>query len=164
MSKVRVCAAALAAIPFAALTLMPAGLEAASEHEVTVVIKTVKATDKADVYSKGDFYAQVTIDGDKQKSAFIRQDAEVSPNWTFRKMVKPGTVDVKVEVFDKDVSKDDLIDINRVDAKRDLDFTVNTKKCRIEGFAQTYKCGRTITRGGKEDKRADVSFEVTVKK
>jgi hypothetical protein len=45
-----------------------------------------------------------------------------------------------------------------------LDFTIDTNKCVIEGFSQEYKCGATITRGGVENKKADISFKVTVKK
>ncbi len=164
MSKVRLIAAALAAITLAA-TLVPASLEAASEHEITVAITKIKAVGRADTYSKGDFYAKVTIDGVMQQTQFIRQDSEVTPDWKITKAVKPGSaIPVKIEILDKDVSKDDPIDINRLGSKRDLDFTVNTKKCRVGGFANTYKCGRTISRTGDEDKNAELSFVVTVKK
>lgn len=163
MSKVRWIAAALAAVPFAA-TFASTEIEAAGEHTVSVTINKVKALDKADVYSKGDFYARITIDGDIQKTEPVKQDAEITPNWKVSKKVRPGTVKVKVEILDKDVSQDDPIDINKVNAKRDLDFTVNTRSCKVEGFSSTYKCGRTISRAGKEPKSADVSFTVSVKK
>ena len=76
----------------------------------------------------------------------------------------PSLVNVKLSVFDKDVSVDDPIDINRIDNKRDIDFTVNTKTCKVEGFSSTYKCGAKITRAGKEKKAAEVTFIVMVKK
>ncbi len=163
MSKTRWIAAALAAVPLAA-TLAPATLEAANEREVTVTINKIKALDQADVYSKGDFYARVTIDGTTQSTQPVKQDAEITPNWKISKKVKPGTIKVKVEILDKDVSQDDPIDINKVANKRDLDFTINTKSCKVEGFSSAYKCGKTIKRAGAEDKKAELSFVVTVKK
>ena len=58
----------------------------------------------------------------------------------------------------------DLIDINRVANKRDLDFRVNTRTCSISGFAQGYSCRRTITRAGDEKKQAEISFKVDVRR
>ncbi len=164
MTKVRALAAALAALPLTALTLDTATLEAASQHEITVTIASVKAVDRIDFFSKADFYARVTIDGDKQNTPFIRQKAEIAPNWQISKKVAPGKYNVKLEVFDKDLSVDDPVDINRVDKKRDLDFTIDTRKCRVGGFASTFKCDQTITRAGKEKKSAEISFNVSVKK
>jgi hypothetical protein len=163
MKKLSWVVAAALALPLAA-AVAPTALEAASEHEVTVTINKVKALDRADVYSQGDFYARVTIDGDVQNTQSIKQDGEISPNWKVTKKVKAGEVKVKIEILDKDVSKDDPIDINRVSQKRDLDFTVDTKKCRVNGLASTVKCGRSITRAGGEEKKAQLTFTVTVKK
>jgi uncharacterized protein (DUF2141 family) len=164
MKKFPALAAALAAIPLAAVALTPTIAAAETLHEITVTIEKVKAADRIDNFSRGDFYARVTIDGDRQNTPFVRQNAEITPNWQISKKVKPGKYDVKVEIFDKDVSVDDKVDINRLGNKRDLDFAVDTRKCRITGFAQTYKCGQTITRTGSEKKAAELSFKVTVKK
>lgn len=160
-----IAAAAALALPIAAVLLAPAPINAApKEHEITVTIKTVKALDSIDTFSKGDFYARVTINGTVQKTAHVRQSAAISPNWKIVQKVPPGTHKIKVEILDKDASLDDPIDINRIDNKRDLDFTVNTKNCKIEGFASTYRCGKTITRGGNERKKAEAAFTVGVKK
>ena len=61
-------------------------------------------------------------------------------------------------------AKAESVDINRLDGKRDLDFTIDTRSCRIEGFVTTYRCGQTIVRTGKERKASEVTFTVQVKK
>ena len=151
----------------AALTFGAFGLAASAPalaDEVMITILNLKALDKLDEFSKGDFYAKVTIDGTTQTTPVAKQELEIKPNWTITHKVKPGKIKVNLSVLDKDLTKDDPIDINRIDNKRDLDFVVDTKKCRVEGFASTYKCGTTITRSGKEKKEAELSFKVTVKK
>jgi hypothetical protein len=153
----RLAAAALALSAFAAAP------SAALAAEVTVSVTKVSAIDKADEFSKGDFYARVTIDGETQSTQPIKQQNVDKPDWKISKKVKGGDVKVTLEILDKDVAQDDLIDINRVDNKRSLDFTVSTKSCRISGFSSSYKCGATITRAGKEKKAAEVSFKVNVK-
>lgn len=164
---VRVCAAGFgfAAFAWGVATLQPteAGAQAA-KHEITLTVTRFKALDRADELSAGDFFARVTIDGARQQSAIISDRMEVQPNWKLSKDVSPGVHNVKLELIDKDVAVDDPIDINRLPNKRDLDFTVDTRSCRIDGFAQTYKCGATITRAGAERKKAEISFKIDVKK
>lgn len=151
-----------AAIVLAAssIALAPAGAAAA---EVTITITKFHALDRADDLSRGDFFARATIDGEAQVTPTVSDQAEVSPDWKISKTVSGGTVNVKLELIDKDVSVDDPIDINRLDNKRDLDFTVNTSSGVIEGFSETYKTGQTITRAGGEKKKASISFKVDVK-
>lgn len=163
MSKFRALASALATLPLAALALSTTGIEAASAKEVTVKILKVKALDQPDQFSKGDFYARVTIDGDTTKTEPIKQNPTIEPNWSVSKQTSKRNVNVKVEILDKDVQNDDPIDVNRLDNKRDLDFSVDTKRCRVEGFASTYKCNSKISRAGKEKKAAEVTFTVNVK-
>ncbi len=131
--------------------------------EVTVTLHQLIALDKADAFSSEDFYARVTIGGQTFKSDKVRQTDAIIPNWKFSAVVPNGRTDVKIEVFDKDVQVDDQIDINRIDPKRDLDFVVNTRNCRVEGFAQAYSCGTDIRRAGGERKKAEMVFMVTVK-
>lgn len=164
---VRVCAAGagVAAMAWGVAVLQPteAGAQAA-KHEITVTVTRFKALDRADELSAGDFFARVTIDGASQQTAVISDKAEVQPNWKLSKEVKPGVHKIKLALIDKDVSVDDPIDINRLPNKRDIDFTVDTRSCKIDGFAQSYKCGATITRAGTERKKAEISFKIDVKK
>ena len=158
-------AAALAVLPFAFAALAPTDTTAQpNSREITVTVHRVKALDAADALSKADFYARVTIDGDAQVTPRVRQEDENRPDWKISKRVGSGRHKVKLELFDKDVSIDDPIDINKVDNKRDLDFTVDTGGCHIEGFSNSYRCGSRITRAGTERKRAEITFSVNVKR
>lgn len=138
-------------------------LAQANTREITVTIRQIKVIDKPDAFSKADFYARVTIDGNVQTTQRVRQSDNILPNWAVSARVPQGRRNVKLEIFDKDVSVDDAIDVNRVDAKRDLDFTVDTRRCRVEGFSTVYRCGEKILRAGKERKAAEVTFHVDVK-
>lgn len=146
--------AALVAAPQAAL---------AADKDVTVTILKVRAIDKVDEFSKGDFYARVTIGGTVLTTQPVKQSNIDKPDWKLSTKVKPGKVDIKVEILDKDVTVDDPIDINKVDNKRALDMTLNTKSCSIKGFSKGYSCGDTITRTGQEKKAAEVAFKINVK-
>ncbi|MBX9861619.1 MAG: hypothetical protein K2Y42_02595 [Hyphomicrobium sp.] len=148
----------------AALTWAPSQAAAQKTHDITVTVTRFKALDRADELSRGDFFARITVDGKAQSTSVISDKEEVHPkDWILTATVPAGVHKVKFELIDKDLSVDDPIDINRLPNKRDLDFTVDTRSCIIEGFAQNYKCGATITRGGSENKKADISFKVTVK-
>lgn len=159
-------AVALAAAPLLAFTaLAPSASEAqTASHELIITISEIRALDRIDDFSNGDLYARVTINGDTMKSDVLKGAKDIKPNWRLSKKVTPGEHKVKLEIIDKDLTADDSIDINRIDNKRDLDFTVNTRTCRVEGFASTYRCGTKIRRAGNETKKADVTFTVTVKK
>jgi hypothetical protein len=156
-------AAVFSAAGATALTLA-AGAAAAKDPEITVTVTKLKALDRADDLSDGDFFARLTVNGKHAYSAVLTGQKEFTPNWKLTLPAKSGENTVKLELIDKDVSVDDPIDINRLDKKRDLDFTVNTKTGKIEGFAGDYKVGTTITRAGGELKKAIISFKVEVKK
>lgn len=142
-----------------------AGLPSAAEaEEIVVRISRVKALGKIDEASQADFYAQVIISGEQFKTDQVKDRDDIRPNWLFTKKVAPGQHDVKITILDKDVTRDDPIDINRIANKRDIDFTVDTRNCRIGGFAQPYKCGTAIIRAGSEKKRAEITFSVDVKR
>jgi hypothetical protein len=138
---------------------------ARAASEIVVVITKVTALDAADVWLAGpdDFYARVTIDGEIFTTRIKRQQNRAEPNWKISKVVYGRMHTVRLEIFDKDLFKgDDKIDINRVNAKRDLDFTVDTRRCRIGGFSQSFRCGDPIRREGYEPKKAAIEFYVDV--
>lgn len=137
----------------------------ARDYDVVVTIAQVTALDAADTWLAGpdDFYARVTIDGEVFQTKIKRQQNMAQPDWKISKVVNRRKVDVRLEIFDKDIGKaDDKIDINRITPKRDLDFVVDTRRCRIEGFAESYRCGDEIRRQGGEDKKAEIVFYVDV--
>lgn len=150
---------AVAAVSVLAMATVASGEAAA--HEISIKVTSFKPLDRADELSNGDFFARVTIDGKSQITSVITTDkSEERPDWKITQSVSPGVHNVKLELIDKDVAVDDPVDINRLDAKRDLDFTVDTRSGKIEGFAETYRTGTTITRSGAERKKAEISFIV----
>jgi C2 domain len=143
-----------------ATALSASALTAANAAEIVVNISQVKALDKLDLYSRGDLFAKVTIAGETFTTAIVRNRNEIKPDWVIRKQVASGTHDVKIEIFDKDVTKDEPIDINRLPAKRDLDFKVNTRRCTISGFSTGYRCKDQIERSGDGAKKSLIMFSV----
>lgn len=151
-----------------ALPMLAMGAVAASAQELVITIKSVRAVDRIDPAGlPPDFYARVTVDGKEYKTPVIRKTQAINPNWVIRAPISGREAHVKLELYDKDVARDDPIDINRLDGKRDLDFTVRTRPCRVLGFAATYDCagrGATISRAGGEKKSADITFTVDTRR
>lgn len=159
--------AAGALIVAAAAAAMPTSASAQATQEITLTISKITALDRIDwgLAGDADFYAKVTIAGETFTTQRVRGKNAISPNWKITKAVAPGQHDVKVEIFDRDPLKpDDRVDINRLPNKRDLDFTVDTKSCRIGGFSSPYRCKQSITRPGDEKKKAAITFRVDVAK
>lgn len=70
---------------------------------------------------------------------------------------------VKVELIDKDLSRDVVININKPPNRRVLEFTIDTRWCRIEGVDSAYHCKSPISRAGNEAKAAEIHFTVNAK-
>jgi len=150
----------------AVLAASPLAATAALAAEITVRVDRIRALDKIDsgLAGQADFYARVTIAGEQFTSKIERGKDDVRPRWVFKKDVKAGKHDVKIQIFDRDPLKaDTTVDINRVDNKRDLDFTVDTRSCSIGGFSGDVRCGRTINRSGQEKKKAEIWFRVNAR-
>ncbi len=136
----------------------------APQRDVIVTVRSVKALDKLDVFSKADFFAQATIAGGAPiVSPVAKQAEQITPNWSLVKRVAPGRHTIRLEIFDKDLTKNEPIDINRLPNKRALDFTIDTRNCFVGGFSQAHRCGDVIVRGGAENKKAEVAFTVEVR-
>ena len=164
-ARMAATATGVAALACAVAALEPREAEAqATTHEVTVTVIRFKALDKADELSAGDFFVRMSAGGKAAFSPVLSGQNEFKPNWKLTLPIAAGKQSIKLALIDKDVTVDDPVDINRMANKRDLDFTVDTKTGRIDGFAQPYKVGQTITRAGTETKKADISFKVDVKK
>jgi hypothetical protein len=138
----------------------------ANTHEIVVTVIKVQPLDRLDLFSKADLFARVTIAGKEQSVPPAKggaSDGTVTPNWVFKQAVPAGKVPIRLELFDKDLTRNEPIDINRVNGKRFQDFSVDTGSCRISGFAGSPKCGDVIARAGEEPKKAQISFTVDVK-
>ena len=137
----------------------------AMADDIIIRIEHVRALDKIDPTTSPDFYAVVTVDGKEYKTQRIKNQADIRPNWEIVANVPRGRSNVSVAILDKDIlKKDDLIDINRIDGKRDLDFQVDTRSCDVLGFSQGYSCRDRIVRGGNEKKSAEITFRVDVRR
>lgn len=151
----------------AAAAAVPTAASAQATQEITLTISKITALDKIDwgLAGDADFFAKVTIAGETFTTQRVRGKNAITPNWKITKAVAPGTHNIKLEIFDRDPLKpDDKVDINRLPNKRDLDFTVDTKTCRIGGFASSFRCKQSITRPGDEKKKAAITFRVDVAK
>jgi hypothetical protein len=146
------------------LTLGTPASAGSPTHQIVIDVREVRALDKFDELSLGDIFARVTIDGKSQSTPILKQTAAVGQvvktDWQIMQNVGPGVHAVKVELIDKDLSQDDVIDINRLPNRRVLEFTIDTHRCRIEGFASDYRCRSPINRAGKEAKAAEITFTV----
>ncbi|MGE0766225.1 MAG: hypothetical protein AB7L90_07145 [Hyphomicrobiaceae bacterium] len=169
MRLARVGASFLRSVSCAAVAvpLIAGAARSAAADDIVVTVEHVRALDKIDLPTAGqaDFYAQITVDGKTVKSKFIRRADEIRPDWVMVVPVGRGRYQVKLEILDHNVlTKPTLVDINRLPDKRDLDFEVDTRRCIVTGFAETYKCGRAIRRAGDERRKAQVTFRVDVRR
>lgn len=154
--------AAIAAVVM--LGAVPAVATTASAAEVTVTIERVNGRGPGDLWSRSDFFARVTIDGVTTTTDVVRNQNNATPNWTITREVRRGIHDIKIEILDKDVTKQESIDITRTPSKKDLDFRANTRTCSVLGFAEGYRCGQSIVREGDEGKSAEITFRVDMKR
>lgn len=155
---------ALAAVPMAAVGLYAGSSEAARPHEVMVKITHVKAMDAIDNFSKGDFFARVLIGDAITTTPVAKQQAEIRPDWVVTEKVAPGKHKLRLQIFDKDLTADDLIDVNPLKGNRILEATIDTRSCRVSGYGKSYRCGSKVTVIGNEKKAAAVTFIVDVKR
>ena len=141
-----------------------AGLPAMA-GEIIIHIDRVRALDRIDPTTSPDFFAQLTVGGQVFKTQRIKNAVEIRPSWVITATVPRGVTPVNFAILDNNVlKKDELIDVNRLDNKRDLDFRVDTRSCQILDFSQSYRCRDRITRGGAEKKAAEVTFRVEVRR
>jgi hypothetical protein len=149
------------------LTLVTPAFAGSPTHQIVLDVREIRTLDKFDEFSLGDIFARITIAGTTQSTSILKQTAAVGqvikPDWQIIHNVGPGVHPVKVELIDKDLSQDDVIDINKLPNRRVLEFTIDTRRCRIEGFASTYNCKSAIRRAGKEAKAAEIAFTVDAK-
>jgi len=144
---------------------IPEGL---AEDEVTVTIQRLEQLECVDETlwwcgSAGDFYAKVVIDGASFESSPIDDAADISPDWTFRRTVTTGTINIHIEIWDSDGwlrFGDDHVDITSGDG-RNLNLTLNLSGCTISGGVSG-SCGATLTSSGTSDDRARIRFRIDV--
>ncbi len=150
------------------LSLVGVAPQSLAEDEVTVTIERVEQLECVDETlwwcgSDGDFYAKVVIDGTSSESSPIDDDADISPNWAFRKTVTSASIGIRLEIWDSDGGLrfgDDHVDITP-GGGRSLDLTLNVASCTISGGVSG-SCGTTLVSSGTSDDRAGVRFRIDV--
>jgi len=85
--------------------------------EVTVTIKEIRALDKIDRFSDPDFYVKVFINDEKFKSEIWRNQKYVKEEWHITVDVPDDveTVNITIQLWDRDFGLDKLCDIARSD-------------------------------------------------
>jgi len=150
------------------LSLLGAVPQGLADDEVTVTIERVEQLECVDETlwwcgSDGDFYAKVVIDGASFESSPIDDDADISPNWTFRRTVSSRSISIRLEIWDSDGGLrfgDDHVDITS-GGGRSLDLTLNLDGCTISGGVSG-SCGAPLLSSGTSDDRARVRFRIDV--
>ncbi|PWT95785.1 MAG: hypothetical protein C5B55_00855, partial [Blastocatellia bacterium] len=75
-----------------------------------------------------DWYAKVFMNGDAGQRQDAPDDiAHIHPNWLFNKQIPmtQQTMPVRIQVWDRDSSSDDLADDTKEPGDKNLDFTIN---------------------------------------
>jgi hypothetical protein len=140
----------------------------AQNAEVRVTIMRVKNIQGGDVLSKPDYFAKVTIAEETFTSQHIQDKDDISPNWIFTKSAPigfTGQIPIVIAIFDKDVTKDDPVDVSPAPDRRELRMNVNAIACTIAGDV-TARCGTAIVTAGNVSvkPRAELTFTVEVRK
>ena len=153
---------------FVALLAVGPASQALAQNEVTVTIERVEELECVDETlwwcgSDGDFYSKVVIDGASFESGEISDDADISPNWSFRRTVTTGSIGIRIEIWDSDGFLrfgDDHVDVTS-GGDRNLDLTLDVSACSISGDVSG-SCGSTIQSSGTSDDRARIRFRIDV--
>ncbi len=141
-----------------------------THKEVRVIVESVDALDDMDgPASSPDMYASVSINGRPSDNKIwrIEDQRNISPNWQFFEIVEnsQGEIKIVLSIYDEDGflrGDDELVDIAS-NAERELNLTVNTNTCAVEGDGVIGNCGATLVSQGAEDDRAAIKFRVEVK-
>jgi hypothetical protein len=144
----------------------------AAELNVRVTIERVREIRGFGFGDSPDFYAEVTIDGNRSDNKNTPEqddqegDDDITPNWQFTQTVDDagGTIPLRLSIFEEDGflrGDDDHADLTP-GGNRDLDFDLTLATCEVAGeiFGN---CGTSlVTVGDDEDDVAEVTFRVEV--
>lgn len=135
-------------------------------RRVTVSVSRVMQIDNLDGdfvrADRADFYAQIWIGGKLHRTkTFISDDG--NPAWRYGRRVSGDKIHMRLKLIDDDgglEDRDDYVDINPRDGKKDLNFTLEVSTGRITGDV-TGRRGQTIhSTGGKDGDKAEIWFVV----
>lgn len=141
--------------------------KAQQAHNVTVTVQRLRALSNLDADflrpDRADFYAEVSIDGRRTRTATVFGKDDIRPNWKFTQRTLNRYVVISIRAFDNDgglEGTDDFCDLNPSKGARELSFVYDTATGRITGGA-TGRRGQPITVGGSGDgRKAEIVFVV----
>lgn len=149
----------------ALLLPMALGYAHAQDTGVTLTVRRVKQVDNPDGWGGGDadYYARVRVDGvDFPATGHVDNRADVSPFWTFRRIVATGSVvPIHIEIWDHDTtSGDDHCDVDPASGARNVDILYNTATNQITGDVRGLGGQILHVRGEGDRDRAEIWFTV----
>lgn len=145
------------------------GIQAGGQKKyATVTIYRVAEVDNLDHDlpwrdDRADFYAQIWIDGHYHKTRVMAKN-DGKPYWTFTAPVNSSTANIRIKLLDDDGGlerKDDYVDINPMNNKKDLDLKVNINNGRILGDAAGQKGQTLFCAGGGDSSKGQIWFAIT---
>lgn len=135
--------------------------------EVTVDVTRIRALSSGiDFGSQADFYSKITIDGSTYTTGSVSNDNDISPNWSYGKIVD-GTshyVSIGIQVWDSDgglAGGDDHVDIDAQAGRRDVNLWYNLLTNQISGDVSGSGGSILSSSGGGDSDRAQAWFKVT---
>ncbi len=138
-----------------------------AQSAVTVTIARVSQIDNLDGdfirADRADFYSQITINGSTwESSKFISDDGRPA-GWKHSRKVKGNKVYIRIKLIDDDgglEDRDDFVDINPRNGKKDLNLVLDRKTGRISGDAKGRR-GQTIhIRGANDGDKGEIWFVI----
>lgn len=124
-----------------ATTLLTASAALAMAQSVSVNIHRVRQVDDLDkstwliTKDRADFYAQIWINGRMWQSKNFSHD-DGRPNWSFTVPADSRYVDIRIKLVDDDgglEEKDDYVDINPLNDKKDLELRLDRQTGLLSG-------------------------------
>jgi len=151
----------------AAAALAAVSIGAAQPRTVTVTIQRVSQIDNLDgdfiKADRADFYAQLSIDGSmKETKKFISDDGR-PPGWSYTRRVKGNKVQIRIKLIDDDgglEDRDDFVDINPKDGKKDLNLVLDLSTGRISGDAKGKRGQVMHVRGANDGDKGEIWFVI----
>ena len=153
----------LAVLGGLALLAVPLSVQA-QDVIVTLTIVRVRQIDNVDDTRPGEFYAQVRM-GRRvfPKTGHREDDGDVSPNWTFRYAVAPGSeVPLRIQILDHDdPDPDDLCNLSPVANKKTLEIYYDLRTGQISGDITGGEGDLIHVRGAGNSDRVHMWFRLT---
>lgn len=137
--------------------------------QVTVKIYRLAQIDNLDEMDalgsdKADFYALVKVgNADLQRSGNMSSD-DGKPGWKFYGEATSRYVPIRIKINDDDggiEEKDDYVDINPKDGKKDLNMILDTKTGRITGDVKGWRGKTIMVQGGKDGDKGKIWFAIS---